>query len=191
MDEDDMVVATNDDEELLFAARYGEEGDVTLLLELLQANPNAVDCADELGRTPMHMAAANGHRHVVSLLVEHKARPNVVNAEGNSALHYAAMNNRTNVVPLLLSSGWSVGLRNNSGKTALQEIGEKEFDELEVMLLNADDTLQMPTGGVLVVDNEVEEGVREEEKENRTTVVEVGPPVTTSLVGTCTLDDVE
>lgn len=57
---------------LLVAATIGH----VEMVQLLLAQPHvAVDARDDSGRTPLHCARSNDHRHVAQLLVESKAAP--------------------------------------------------------------------------------------------------------------------
>eukprot|EP00744_Colponema_vietnamica_P021667 GILI01030990.1.p1 GENE.GILI01030990.1~~GILI01030990.1.p1 ORF type:complete len:234 (+),score=61.82 GILI01030990.1:39-740(+) len=127
-------------DQVLQACRYN---DISLddLKTVLEGNPSLADCKDDQGRTPMHMAAANGHTDVAQLLIKCGALPNATNAEGYTALHYAAENNQCPMAALLTSKGWTVSARNVFGQTPLQLIAEKPFDEMEVILIKADDSL--------------------------------------------------
>lgn len=133
---------TNDLEGLLDCARYNEPGDMELLREYLQKHPDEVNSQDGQGRTVVHMAAANGRLDVLELLFdEFNPRPNIRNEEGNTALHFAALNNRVAVAELLLKKGWKASQQNNFFKTPLQLISHERFEEMEVLLLQHDESL--------------------------------------------------
>ena len=128
-------------EAVLDCARFGEDDDLGTLRSLLCTDPSLVDVRDDLGRTPMHMAAANGHVAVAEVLKSFHAAPNVPNHDGSTALHYAALRNEVGMVRWLLSNGWLPSLPNRWGKTPLREIADKQFDEVEVLLIQYDDEL--------------------------------------------------
>lgn len=125
----------------LDSARYNEEGDLDLLRAYLEKNPRDVDARDEQGRTAVHMAAANGHMPILEMLFQFSPQPNIPNDEGNTALHFAALNNRVAAAEALLAHGWRPAEPNVMGKTALQLIYEKQFNEMEALLMSSDETL--------------------------------------------------
>lgn len=152
-------VAATAEEAFLDCARYADGEDLIAMQSMLDENPNFLNCSDELGRTGCHMAAANGNVNVLKMLISKGAEP-LKNHEGNTALHYAAVNNHIGAAKVLLEARrWKVSDRNALNRTALQEIGEKEFDEMEMLLLQHDDELdryQCPAATVLDVPDDVE-----------------------------------
>ena len=126
---------------VLDCCRFADADDLVTLAELIGADRSLCNCQDDLGRTPLHMAAANGHAAVISQLLQFKPEANKKNCEGNTALHYSAMHNHLECARLLLDAGWKVSIRNNHGRTALQEISERQLDEMEILLLKHDDEL--------------------------------------------------
>ncbi|KAG5474302.1 hypothetical protein LSCM1_03082 [Leishmania martiniquensis] len=125
----------------LDSARYNEAGDLDLLKAYLEKNPSDVDARDEQGRTAVHMAAANGHMPILEMLFQFNPQPNMPNDEGNTALHFAALNNRVAAAEALLAHGWRPSVQNIMGKTALQLIYEKQYNEMEALLMSCDETL--------------------------------------------------
>ncbi|KAK7201006.1 Ankyrin repeats (many copies)/Ankyrin repeats (3 copies)/Ankyrin repeat [Novymonas esmeraldas] len=125
----------------LDCARYNEDGDLALLQSYLEKNPGDVDARDEQGRTAVHMAAANGHMPILEMLFRFHPEPNAVNDEGNTALHFAALNNRVAAAEALLERGWRPAEQNVMGKTALQLIYEKQYNEMEALLIGRDESL--------------------------------------------------
>merc|ERR550539_1425561 len=61
-----------------------------MVKQLLDAEVNVVDGQNELGYTPLHQAAQQGHSQIVNLLLETgKASPNTVSNNGQTALSIA------------------------------------------------------------------------------------------------------
>lgn len=149
----------------LDSARYNEDGDLELLRAYLEKNPADVDARDEQGRTAVHMAAANGHMPILEMLFQFSPQPNVPNDEGNTALHFAALNNRVAAAEALLAHGWRPAEQNVMGKTALQLIYEKQFNEMETLLMSRDETLDsyVPPSAATVSVSLPEDGEAEEE----------------------------
>lgn len=166
----------------LDSARYNEEGDLELLRSYLENNPGDVDARDEQGRTAVHMAAANGHMPILEMLFQFHPQPNIPNDEGNTALHFAALNNRVAAAEALLAHGWRPAEQNVMGKTALQLIYEKQFNEMEALLMSRDETLDSyvpPFETTVSVSLPEEEGVAEaaEEAQAASSPAEVKPSV--------------
>lgn len=138
-------VATTAEESFIDCARYAEGDDLKFLRDTVTTDKAMLDVRDEQGRTAAHMAAANGNVEALKILLDAGAAP-LPNLEGNTALHYAAANNHIGCAKLLLlSKKWTVGTRNVWGRTALQEIGEKQFDDMEALLLEHDEELDRYT----------------------------------------------
>lgn len=120
------------------AATYG---DLEKVKTLLKADPDLVSNRDINGYTPVHLAAKNGHKDIVELLLAYKADVNVkatdptaqINAlsrehpDENFALpnmretplHLAVANNHKDVVKLLLANKADVNAREFGGFTPL------------------------------------------------------------------------
>ena len=65
-----------------------------------------VDTPDHVGVTPLHLAARNGHKKCLRVLVEDfKANIGVLDGEGNSVLHSLAGNGRTELLEYVLNLG--------------------------------------------------------------------------------------
>lgn len=89
------------------AERYVDEGD----------SVNAPRAAD--GRTPLHAAAQQGHRKMVTYLLNQGASVNAKDNEGNTPLHLAAAGGHDSTVRILLSDKADPTIRNNAGQTPL------------------------------------------------------------------------
>ena len=63
------------------------------------ANPNVVNAE---GKTPLHLAARNGHSHVVEILIEGGSDPNKTDDEGRTPLLEAGY---TRLMSILLEAG--------------------------------------------------------------------------------------
>lgn len=98
---------------------------------------NAAD--EETGNTALHMASANGHVHLVQLLLEAGARAAVRNAAGNTPLHWASMTGQTRCVEALLQAlqaqGESAFILNDCGRSAYDEALVAGFDEIAALLM--------------------------------------------------------
>jgi ankyrin repeat protein len=94
-------------------------GDLEKVKALLKDNPELVFTKDKDGSTPLHMAAALGHKAVTELLLANKAEVNAKNYQGIAPLHLAAVNNLKEVAELLLANKAEVNAKDNIGWTPL------------------------------------------------------------------------
>nr|DBA27902.1 TPA: hypothetical protein GDO54_008343 [Pyxicephalus adspersus] len=81
------------------------------------------DPTDPNFTTPLHLAAKNGHREVIRLLLQAGIEINRVTKMG-TALHEASLCGKTEVVKLLLESGIDVNIRNTYNQTALDIVNQ-------------------------------------------------------------------
>lgn len=73
------------------------------------------------GNTPLKIAAVRGDSHAVSVLLCSRADVNAIVEDGCTALHYAADFNHTEVVRLLLEAGATLDVRNDFGRTPIED----------------------------------------------------------------------
>ncbi|CAG0889497.1 unnamed protein product [Darwinula stevensoni] len=105
------------EQELIDAAR---NGDFTLVEKLLSLRTKKVgpiaslrrgpgpNVTDSSGYSALHHAALNGHKDVVTLLLQNDASTNLTDNRGSSPLHLAAWTGNEEIVELLLSHGPSI-----------------------------------------------------------------------------------
>ncbi|XP_075635422.1 uncharacterized protein LOC142607712 [Castanea sativa] len=104
-------------EALLEAARYDDLDDVVSLA----SSGVSLDSKDSLGRTALHMAAANGHLDVVEYLINRGVDLNAINEEKNTPLHWACLNGHIEVVKKLILAGANVTELNSYERTPMDE----------------------------------------------------------------------
>ena len=110
--------ATAGDVEALYqAAGEGKPAEVATLIK---------SGADVNGRTrsgsyAMNAAAVENEVEVIQVLIDHNADPNVQNRQGDTPLICATKyaGGKPDTVELLVKAGTDLGIRDNSGKTAL------------------------------------------------------------------------
>ena len=74
--------------------------------------------ADELG-TPLHLAAAEGHKDMVSLLLKEGCPTDVIDGNSQSPVHVAAMSGEVDIIEMLINHGLDVNLVDNGHITPL------------------------------------------------------------------------
>ncbi|KAK7270235.1 hypothetical protein RIF29_23237 [Crotalaria pallida] len=92
-----------------------------------------VNCVDSNGRSPIHVAAIQGHVDVIEFCVSIGGNPNFVDLNGWTPLHYAASQGHLNAVMCLLECSNVKKVRNKDGKTAFllaKENGHKQLFDL-------------------------------------------------------------
>jgi ankyrin repeat protein len=112
-------------------------------LKLIKAGAD-IESRDEKGRTPLYLAAYNGSRITVDLLLRYKANPNIADTDGRSPLHVAALGGWEPVVNLLLKRGVEVNtVSKQQRRTPLHyaACSKNPSDGLVKRLLDADANL--------------------------------------------------
>jgi ankyrin repeat protein len=94
-------------------------GDLDKVKVLLKDNPDLVFSKDNVGMTPLHWAAAQGHKGVAELLLANKAAVNAKDNVGRTPLHIAAYWSYEDVAELLLDNKAEVNAKNAAGETPL------------------------------------------------------------------------
>lgn len=97
-----------------------EQGNLGAVKKALSQDPGLINVRNEGGRTPLHLAAVNGHKDVVLQLIQKGADVNLKSQKNKrSPLHYAAWKGHAEVVQLLLKKGAEVDSREIDGETPL------------------------------------------------------------------------
>jgi hypothetical protein len=94
-----------------------EAGDMAKVKALLKKNSKLVSSKDNDGDTPLHIAALNGHKDMLELLLANKADVNAKNKNGRTPLHWAA--GYKNIAGRLLAKGAAVNAKDKNGRTPL------------------------------------------------------------------------
>ena len=80
-------------------------GDLEIVKCLLRAHGIRVNQPSYAGVTSLGMAARQGHKEIVRLLLRHKADPNIPARDGATPLHLACLGGNTAIVEMLLHAG--------------------------------------------------------------------------------------
>lgn len=98
-----------------------KNGDLEKIKALLKDNPDLVSSKDtnNIGATPLYVAATFGHKDVMELLLANKADVNAGADHGVTPLHLAAMMNHLDVAELLVASNANVNAKADNGVTPL------------------------------------------------------------------------
>ena len=80
---------------------------------------NCVNSSNDLGESPLHIAASIGNIEVAQALLACGARPQSIDNKGATPLHIAVLYAHHGVVLALLAGGANVGRADDEGKTAL------------------------------------------------------------------------
>ena len=126
---------------LFKAIKEGNKTTVKLLLDSgavcacgCGADPNDADGDD---RTPLMIAAAEGHEQIVKLLLDSGADINKVDEYGETPLFTAAAEGHEQIVKLLLDSGADINKTNEYGETPLYIAAVYGYDQIVKLLLDA------------------------------------------------------
>ncbi|CAM9436296.1 unnamed protein product, partial [Laminaria digitata] len=80
---------------------------------------NCVNNSNDIGQSPLHIAASIGNTEVARALLACGARPGATDKRGATPLHNAVLHAHHDIVLALLAGGANVGRANEEGKTAL------------------------------------------------------------------------
>lgn len=110
-------------------------GDVQAVTKLIAANHNIVNSRNELGSTPLHIAAGISAPDITRLLIEKGAAINAKDNNGVTPLHISAFSGHKANLELLLAKGADVHAKDNQGKTARDYAETALSREISAILL--------------------------------------------------------
>lgn len=125
-------------------------GDVQLLRNALQANPDRINDKDlKLGWTGLYRSVICGHYETTELLLKSGADPNIRTKMGDTALHQASDNCQYKLAELLILNNADPNLQQNDGETPLHLASFKGDTDMVKLLLfhKANPSLQNLTFG--------------------------------------------
>ena len=100
----------------------------------LGANINLKNC---FGNTPLYIAVAYDHLHIVKLLLDHNADTERKNRFGFTPLHISSICGHVNIVKLLLDYGADIEGKDNYSRTALHHSSYFRHIDVMKLLLNS------------------------------------------------------
>lgn len=112
------------------------QADSLQIVRLLLAYGANVNRRDNLGSTPLIVAALVGDTDAAKLLIDQGANVTAKDEQGTTALHYAAMSGALGLVKLLINKGADVNAQAKGGDTVLSNAVEGQNLELVRVLLD-------------------------------------------------------
>jgi len=110
-------------------ARYGQAKG----LEALIKTGVNVNIRDDVGQTPLHLAAANGFLKCVEILLQNKANIDLPDMFGSTPLLHAVERNQFLIVKYLLDHG--ADIEGDNGENCLLLASKNGYIEIAVLLL--------------------------------------------------------
>ena len=89
-----------------------------------EVDAKTTDAVSSGGLTPLHLAAAQGHKLLVELLLAHDADPQAPDDYNRTPLFKAVSTQGTEVLEVLLNHGADVSAQNHDGDTSLHFAAE-------------------------------------------------------------------
>ena len=120
------------------AARFGY---LRILQVLLESFPHAKDMCNHEGNSPLHVAASNGHAHIVNFLLDSKAGI-TLNNEGTTFFYVAIVHDHSNVVVTTL--------KHKRWQEALDLLGTSQPPPFAALVIH------MPALAKMVLDHSIE-----------------------------------
>jgi hypothetical protein len=96
-----------------------------------------IDARDHNQQTPLMLAAAQGHRAIVDLLLKAGATINAQDSNGATPLILAALNNQNAVALLLVERAALLDIQDKDKKTALIHASQKGYEKIVKILIEA------------------------------------------------------
>ncbi|XP_008062729.1 ankyrin repeat domain-containing protein 26 isoform X2 [Carlito syrichta] len=118
-------------------------GNVAKVQQILLLRKNGLNDKDKMNRTALHLACANGHPEVVTLLVDRKCQLDVCDSENRTALIKAVQCQEEECATILLEHGADPNLMDVHGNTALHYAVYNEDLSIAAKLLSYDANIEV------------------------------------------------
>jgi hypothetical protein len=89
-----------------------------------------IDYQDGLGNSLIHVAAQNGNKRLIKLILRRGGDPNAANLSGQTPLHYCFGYGYDDVGDYLIKRGADDSIRNKDGLTCYEGLGARELSLL-------------------------------------------------------------
>lgn len=109
--------------------------DAQAVSKSIAANRSMVNAKNDLGSTPLHIAASNPVPDIAKLLLDKGATVNVKDNSGATPLHISAFSGQKANLELLIAKGADVHAKDNQGKTARDYADTAVNREISAILL--------------------------------------------------------
>ncbi|GAB4282904.1 MAG: hypothetical protein Kow0029_28750 [Candidatus Rifleibacteriota bacterium] len=97
-----------------------QSGEIREIRQEIDRDRRLATLKDELGRTPLHLAAEKGDLDLVNILINYGADVNATdNLKGFTPMHYAALHNHCKIIAFLLSRCASLEIQDVDGNMPL------------------------------------------------------------------------
>ncbi|QIW95506.1 hypothetical protein AMS68_001024 [Peltaster fructicola] len=109
-----------------------ESGDVALVKEWREKDPEQLELAEFAGNKPLQIAALNGNAEVVEYLISEGCQVDCANVDKDTPLIDAAENGHVDVVRILLKAGVDPLRQNVKGQQALDVVSDDTDNSTEI-----------------------------------------------------------
>ncbi|KAF0684674.1 Aste57867_23358 [Aphanomyces stellatus] len=123
----------SNEEKMLKAAK---EGYLATVKKLIAKDATLINCQNEYGHTPFHVASLNGQLDVATFLVSKGASIDQATNNGETPLYWTSLNGQFDVVKFLLSKGANIDQADNEGRTPLYRALDYGHFEVVKLLLS-------------------------------------------------------
>lgn len=112
-----------------------DSGDLELVERILQTS-NEIECLNEEGYSPLHLAAFNGDIDMIKLLFNYGASPNIacINTY-ETPLHFVAHHGDVNLFKIFINHGADVNLEDRNRITSLEQLLKSNYENVFIEVL--------------------------------------------------------